>query len=107
MVVRRVLGWFAFLLSARKDVYNIRKKYDEIREDMVRKKKTQRTLQILRLLDQLEPQIITLEEQDLHYRDRRKMILFIKTSLKDIKEKSKKVDKKIQKNNMQNPQRRR
>ena len=80
-----MFGFIKYFFSNRRGVYTIRRNYDKIREDVVKKEESQEKIIILRMLDQVEPNIATLEEQNLSGSDKRKLKLLIRTSLERIK----------------------
>ena len=77
--------WIRFFFSRRKEVYMLRKEYDKIREHMDKEEDSQKKIGMMRMLDQLEPNIATLEEQRLSGGDARRLKLYVRSSLLRIK----------------------
>lgn len=71
----------AFWLFGRDPVPGLRKKYDRIREKADRIKDKDKKLRILRLLDQVEPTLIALEEQDQPRFERRRMASYVRDAV--------------------------
>jgi hypothetical protein len=88
-----ILGYFKFFFSNRREVYNIRKKYDKIREGIDKKENSHEKIALLRMLDQIEPNIATLEEQKLPGAERRRLRLYINSSLSKINNEIKMMNK--------------
>ena len=65
MVLGRILGPLAFLVSKRHKIYKLRKKYDRIREKANKVKDYEKRNSIFSILDQIEPNLVILEEQNL------------------------------------------
>ncbi|MBI4014621.1 MAG: hypothetical protein HY365_01565 [Candidatus Aenigmarchaeota archaeon] len=74
-----------FFLSGKGDVYHLRKEYDRMREEVDKKPKQQERMALLRVLDQTEPSIAMLEEQNLPGNDGRKLKMFVRVSLAKVK----------------------
>ena len=77
--------WLRFFFSGRKEIYGLRKEYDKLREYVDKEENDQKKIGLLRMLDQMEPQIATLEEQKLSGSDARKIKLYVRSSLFRIK----------------------
>ncbi len=67
-------------------VPGLRKKYDRAREKADKLKDRNRKLQILRMLDQLEPTLIALEEQEQPKFERRRMVSYIRDGIAQIQD---------------------
>ena len=63
---------------------SLRKKYDRAREKSDKIKDKNKKLQLLRLLDQLEPTLIALEEQDQPKFERRRMASYVRDGVDQI-----------------------
>jgi len=59
-------------------VPGLRKKYDRAREKADKLKEKEKKMRILRLLDQLEPTLIALEEQELPKFEKKKRTAYVK-----------------------------
>ena len=70
------------IILGRKSVYRLRKTYDRLREKADRTKPIEKRIAILHFLDQLEPTLISLEEQMLPNFERRRMSRYVNDSLK-------------------------
>lgn len=71
-----VLGIFS-----RNPVPGLRKKYDRLRERADRAKDRATRLEALRILDQVEPTLVALEEQEQPKFERRRMLGYVKSGL--------------------------
>ncbi|MBS3054278.1 MAG: hypothetical protein J4431_01965 [Candidatus Aenigmarchaeota archaeon] len=80
-----MLEMIRFFFSGRREIYGLRKEYDKIREHVDRQEDEQKRVGLLRMLDQLEPNMVTLEEQKLSGGDTRKLKLYVRSSLLRIK----------------------
>jgi hypothetical protein len=67
-------------------VVKLRKKYDRLREKTDRLKEKNQKLQILRYLDQLEPTLIALEEQEQPKFEKRRMVSYVRDGLESIED---------------------
>ena len=67
-------------------VPKLRKQYDRIREKADKIKDRNGRLQILRYLDQLEPTLIALEEQEQPRFERRRMVNYVRNGLEEVKD---------------------
>ncbi len=76
-----MLDAIRFFLSGKGDIYHLRKEYDKLREEVDRKPKRQERTILLRMLDQTEPNIAMLEEQNLPGNDERKLKMSVRASL--------------------------
>ena len=73
------------VLGIHKDpVPGLRKKYDRLREKADKIKNRQFKGQLLKYLDQLEPTIIALEEQEQPRFERRRMIRYVKDGIESV-----------------------
>jgi len=70
------------IILGRKSVYRLRKSYDSLREKADRVKPIEKRIAILHFLDQLEPTLISMEEQMLPDFERRRMSRYVNDSLK-------------------------
>ncbi|MBI4170487.1 MAG: hypothetical protein HY514_02245 [Candidatus Aenigmarchaeota archaeon] len=70
----------------RDPVPGLRKKYDRAREKADKLKDRNRKLQILRMLDQLEPTLIALEEQDQPKFERRRMASYVRDGIGHVQD---------------------
>ncbi len=61
---------------------NLRKKYDRAREKADKLKDKEKKMMLLRLLDQLEPTLIALEEQELPKFERNKRTSYVKNGVR-------------------------
>ncbi|MBI4018677.1 MAG: hypothetical protein HY364_00300 [Candidatus Aenigmarchaeota archaeon] len=80
-----MLEMITFFFSGRRDIYHLRKEYDRIREHVDKGEDEQKRVALLRMLDQLEPNMVMLEEQNLSGGDTRKLKLYVRSSLLRIK----------------------
>ena len=80
-----VLGFFGYLLSFRRKVYLLRKKYDRVREKADREKNPSKRQEALQILDQAEPTLRMLEEQRISRFDRGRLLNNAKTQIQQAK----------------------
>ncbi len=73
------------IIFNRKSVYGLRKEYDKIREKADREPDMNRRLEILRLLDSIEPTLVSLEEHIMSGFEKKRMIRYIGQNLKKAK----------------------
>ncbi len=76
-----VLGIFS-----RNPVPGLRKKYDRLRERADKIKDRNIMLRLLRMLDQLEPTLIALEEQEQPKFERRRMASYVRDGLEQVQD---------------------
>jgi len=76
-----VLGIFS-----RNPVPGLRKKYDRLRERAGKIKDRNVKLRFLRMLDQLEPTLIALEEQEQPKFERRRMVSYVRDGLEQMRD---------------------
>ena len=69
----------------RPSVYNIRKEYDRLREKADKLHKIEQRLEVLRMLDQGEPSIISLEEHHMPGYEKKKVYGFVSPQLRKVK----------------------
>ncbi|MBI2579330.1 MAG: hypothetical protein HYW27_00330 [Candidatus Aenigmarchaeota archaeon] len=95
MVLGRIVGPVAFLFSTRRKVYKLRRKYDKLREKADKTRDRQKRSAVLSVLDQIEPNIVILEEQNVSRFERGRMMNFAKSGLRKAEEilKDKKYEK--------------
>ncbi len=62
-------------------VPGIRKKYDRVREKADKLKDKEKKMRLLRLLDQFEPTLIALEEQELPKFEKKKRTAYVKDGI--------------------------
>jgi molecular chaperone GrpE (heat shock protein) len=65
-------------------VPKLRKSYDRTREKIDKIKDKNQKVQLLRMLDQLEPTLISLEEQEQPKFERRRMISYIRDGVEQV-----------------------
>ncbi len=78
---------FPISLLRRNNVYGLRKHYDRVREHADKMKDYNRKMQILRMLDMIEPNIILLEEDRIQSRfEKRRLVAQIKATVENANE---------------------
>jgi len=82
MVLGRILGPLAFLVSKRHKIYKLRKKYDRIREKANKVKDYEKRNSIFSILDQIEPNLVILEEQNLSRLERGRTMNFVGSGIR-------------------------
>src|SRR3989344_2144268 len=84
-ITKRVVGFIPYLFTFRRKVYVLRKKYDRAREKTDKIKNRQRRFTILRVLDQVEPTLVMLEEQPVSRFQRGKMVKYVKSGIDEAR----------------------
>ena len=82
-------GIFNFM--SRNEEYKLRKRYDDVREEAVKKKKNPMSFKILQKLDSVSGNLVMFEENRVQRRDKRNMALYIKTTLREAEDMAKKL----------------
>jgi len=72
-----IIDYLSYLLSYRHKVYALRKKYDRIRERADRQKNAQKRIGALHVLDQVEPTLVMLEEQNISGFERGRLARYV------------------------------
>jgi hypothetical protein len=72
------------LVLRRSNILHLRKKYDRLREKSDRVTSRDRRLALLRMLDQIEPSIIVLEEHFVSHYEKKRMAYRIERNLSDV-----------------------
>jgi len=78
-----VYAWF--IVGYRRRIFKLRKEYDHARERADKKTLRQR-IAILKVLDSVEPTLLTLEEQQISMFQRGKMIAQVRVAVEQAKE---------------------
>lgn len=78
------MGIVDFLLR-RSPAYKLRKTYDKLRERADRIHNINERIEILRMLDQLDPSIVSFEEHQMSHYEKKKTRYFIESNLRKIK----------------------
>lgn len=73
------------IILRRSRAYRLRKKYDKMREKADKIKNIDERIEILRMLDQIEPSIITLEEHNISHFEKKRTVQYVESSLRKIK----------------------
>lgn len=81
MVLGRIAGPVAFMFSSRRKTYKLRKKYDKLREKADKTRSREKRNAMLAVLDQIEPNIVILEEQNVSRFEKGRMMNFVKSRL--------------------------
>ena len=79
-------GFLGFLLSWRRKVYLVRRKYDRVREKADKEKNMQKRILALKILDSAEPTLRMLEEQKVSRFDRGRLLASVKLEVGRAKE---------------------
>ncbi|GEM_PF-3645637 len=79
------MGFFSRLFTFRGKIYSLRKKYDKIREKADREDNAEKRLNALKLLDQVEPTLVILEEQNISRFDRKRMVAVVDSGVEQAK----------------------
>lgn len=81
----------------RSSAYKLRKTYDRLRERADKVHNINQRIEILRMLDQLDPSIVSFEEHQMSHYEKKKTKYFIESNMRKIKflmEETKKKSKK-------------
>ena len=73
------------LILRRPTVYSLRKNYDRLREKTDRLGNIERRVEILRMLDQIEPSIISLEEHHISNFEKKRIRQYLESSMRKVK----------------------
>ncbi|MBI4894965.1 MAG: hypothetical protein HY831_00595 [Candidatus Aenigmarchaeota archaeon] len=79
------MGFFARLFTFRGKVYSLRKKYDKFREKADKEDNTEKRMNSLKILDQVEPTLVILEEQNMSRFDRTRMVAVVDSGVEQAK----------------------
>ena len=85
MVFGRIAGYLRFLLSYRRRVFLLRKRYDRIREKADKIKSPEKRLMVLKTLDHVEPTLVMLEEQRISRFERGRMFRTVRNGIEQAK----------------------
>ena len=85
MVIKRVIGYVSFLFSYRHKIYSLRKRYDRARERADKIRNAEKRLHTLRILDQVEPTLVLLEEQRVSRFERGRMVRYVNSGINQAK----------------------
>lgn len=80
-----VFSFLSYLVSYRRKIFKLRKKYDRTREKADKTKDRESRLSALKVLDQIEPTLIILEEQKVSRFERSKMFRFVNAGVEEAK----------------------
>ncbi|MDI6721296.1 MAG: hypothetical protein QMD85_02820 [Candidatus Aenigmarchaeota archaeon] len=86
MVLKRIAGPVLFLFSKRRNVFKLRKRYDRIREKANKLRDVQKRNAVFSVLDQIEPNLNILEEQNVSRFERSRMMKYVAAGLKKADE---------------------
>ena len=78
------MGLLDFIMR-RQNAYKLRKEYDRLREHTDKIHKIDQRLEILRMLDQIEPSIISLEEHHMSNYEKKKVYGYVIPQLRKVK----------------------
>lgn len=73
------------ILLRRPTAYRLRRDYDRVREKADKIKDISVRMEILRLLDQLEPSVVSLEEHHMSRFDKKRTSFYVRNNLKKVK----------------------
>jgi len=77
--------WIVDVILRRKTVVGLRKRYDKLREKVDRFPVIEKRIELLRLLDRIEPYITSLEEHHMSRFEKRKIIEIVHIDLEKMK----------------------
>ena len=73
------------IILGKRKIYRLRKKYDRVREKADKIKSRELRLPILRVLDQVEPTLVMLEEQRVSRFERARMMKYVEAGIREAK----------------------
>jgi hypothetical protein len=82
-------------------VYKLRRKYDRLRERTDKISDREKKVKILRFLDQIEPTLVILEEQNLSRFEKRRMMHYVNNGIKQAKKMLEEKEREEQRAEMQ------
>ena len=100
-IINDIMGIIDFLLR-RSTAYKLRKPYDKLREKADRIHNINERIEILRMLDQLDPSIVSFEEHQMSHYEKKKTKYYIESNMRKIRflmDETKKKSKKDKKGN--------
>lgn len=80
-----VFGYLRYLFSSRRKIFSLRKKYNRTREKAVKIVNSDKRMQVLRILDQVEPTLVMLEEQRVSGFEKRRMRRYVDSGIAQAK----------------------
>ena len=84
-VIKKAVGFVPYLFTFRRKVFVLRKKYDRTREKADKIRNRERRFAILKVLDQVEPTLVMLEEQPVSRFQRGKMVKYVKAGIEEAR----------------------
>ncbi|HLD39125.1 MAG TPA: hypothetical protein VJB05_02310 [archaeon] len=78
------MGIVDFLLR-RSSAYKLRRTYDKLREKADKIHNINQRIEILRMLDQLDPSIVSFEEHQMSHYEKKKTKYFIESNMRKVK----------------------
>jgi hypothetical protein len=81
MTLGGITGPLLFLFSRRHKIYKLRRKYDKLREKANKVRDVSKRSSVFSVLDQVEPNLVILEEQNVSRGERNRMIKYIGSGL--------------------------
>lgn len=79
------MGFFSRLFTFRGRIYSLRKKYDKYRERADKEDNVEKRMNTLKILDQVEPTLIILEEQNISRFDRNRLVATVDSGIEQAK----------------------
>ena len=79
------MGLFSLIFSFRGKIFRLRKKYDRLRERADMEDDAEKRLNVLKILDQVEPTLILLEEQNISRFDRQRLYVAVDSAIEQAK----------------------
>ncbi len=95
MFFSRITNYISFFFSYRRKVFRLRKKYDRTRERVDKTRNKDRRLRALKILDQIEPTLVIIEEQQVSRFERMRMFGYVEAGIREANKALKEEQKTI------------
>lgn len=83
MIFSRITNYISFFFSYRRKVFALRKKYDRTREMVDKSRNRDKRLRALKILDQIEPTLVIIEEQQVSRFERMRMFGYVDSGIRE------------------------
>lgn len=84
VIINYTMGVIDFILR-RSSAYKLRKTYDKLRERADKIHNINKRIEILRMLDQLDPSIVSFEEHQMSHYEKKKTKYYIESNMRKVK----------------------
>ncbi len=83
MFFSRITNYISFFFSYRRRVFALRKRYDRTRERIDKSRNKDKRLRALKILDQIEPTLVIIEEQQVSRFERMRMFGYVESGIRE------------------------